>query len=213
MALASLRQLCATWAPWYDDNGGAGCFENCGCFEPVDPNPHGFPWCYQIERPTCYIAGANPALRQPCPGWERSFDDNGGAGCVANGCCFQSGPDGYPHCFASSPLSDIPWGQGNGSHGRRIMSRFQLRADSEGATSIAMDYNCRDAANELGMSTLQMTGYVGTGDGDWNCLADFGGGQRIPRDGTTCAPNDALTAYKYGMRGTLVPLCFFCLLR
>ena len=60
----------------------------------------------------CSSGAANASLRTACPGWQPSWDSNHGAGCRAQGCCFQPRPDPdprhYPWCFANTSAPPRP---------------------------------------------------------------------------------------------------------
>lgn len=60
----------------------------------------------------CSVGAADPSQRNPCPGWQPSWDNNGGAGCLSHGCCFnphpQPDPEHNPWCFANTTAHPPP---------------------------------------------------------------------------------------------------------
>ena len=85
----------------------------------------------------------------------------------------------------------------------KVMSKFRLGGNPQ----LRFDYRCQEAANGLGQTTLQQTDWVDQCGGDWGCL-DRLGNMRKYRDGTTCAPNYAMSGFQYGACGAACcPTC------
>ncbi len=65
-----------------------------------------------VVEDVCARGATNASLRNACPGWQPSWDANGGTGCRAHGCCFtphpQPDPRHFPWCFANSSAPPKP---------------------------------------------------------------------------------------------------------